>query len=57
MDILPTRKAISESWEAYALLCQAAAKDPSLNSDAAYQTARDRAHARWSRAFIAWDGK
>jgi hypothetical protein len=55
--IIPTRKAVAESWDAYAALCQAAAKDPLIANDDAFQTARDRAHKRWSDAFMQWDGK
>lgn len=54
---LPTRQSVSASWEAYAKLCQAAALDPTLLADAAFHTARDRAHQRWSDAFMQWDGK
>lgn len=54
---LPTRAMVSETWEAYAKLCQAAAQDPLLAADDAFQTARDRAHKRWSEAFIKWGGQ
>jgi hypothetical protein len=50
IETLPTRQAVSKAWEAYSKLCQAAA-------DAGYTAARDRAHERWSRAFMIWDGK
>ena len=57
MELLPTRKVVSSTWEAYAKLCQAAADDPILLSDAGFIAARDRAHERWSRAFLVWDGR
>jgi IS5 family transposase len=57
IETLPTRQAVSKAWEAYSKLCQAAADDPQLLSDAGYTAARDRAHERWSRAFMIWDGK
>jgi IS5 family transposase len=57
IETLPTRAAVSKAWEAYSKLCQAAADDPQLLSDAGYCSARDSAHARWSRAFMMWDGK
>lgn len=54
---IPTRRAVSDSWEAYSTLCKAAALDPALIADEAFQTARDRARQRWSAAFAKWDGK
>lgn len=56
-QLLPTRNTVSKAWEAYSKLCQAAADDPQLLSDAGYVEARDRAHDRWSQAFMVWDGK
>lgn len=56
-DLLPNRATVSRAWEAYSKLCQAAADDPQLLSDAGYVSARDAAHARWSAAFMRWDGK
>lgn len=56
-NIIPTRQAVSTAWDAYASLCQAAVLDPQIANDPDYQTARERAHARWSRAFIEWDGR
>lgn len=55
--LLPTRRVVSDSWEAYAKLCQAAAQDPLLLSDAGFVSARDNAHKRWSDAFAKWDGR
>lgn len=57
MDILPTRCAVSKAWDAYSKLCQAAADDPQLLSDAEFCSARDSAHKRWSEAFVKWDGR
>lgn len=57
MDLLPTRNAVSKAWEAYSKLCQAAADDPALLSDAGFVSARDNAHKRWSQAFVLWSGK
>lgn len=55
--IIPTRTAVSQAWEAYAALCNAAARDPFIMNDNEFITARDRAHKRWSEAFAKWDGK
>ena len=55
--LLPTRNALSQAWEAYSKLCQAAADDPVLLSDAGFVSARDNAHKRWSEAFVKWDGR
>lgn len=55
--ILPSRLSVSEAWDAYAALCQAAEKDPQIAIDPGFQSARDRAHTRWSMAFVAWDGR
>lgn len=55
--LLPTRKVVSDCWEAYAQLCSAAALDPLLMSDNEFISARDRAHKRWSEAFVKWDGR
>jgi hypothetical protein len=57
MSILPTKAAVSNAWEAYSQLCQAAAKDPLLANDNGFIAARDRAHKRWSEAFVKWDGR
>lgn len=56
-ELLPTRRTVSTAWEAYSKLCQAAADDPQLLSDAGFVSARDNAHKRWSDAFMKWDGK
>jgi hypothetical protein len=56
-QLLPTRRVVSETYEAYTKLCQAAAQDPLLLSDSGFLEARDRAHKRWSEAFVKWDGR
>ena len=56
-QLIPTRRTISQSWEAYSKLCQAAADDPQLANDNEFIVARDRAHKRWCEAFAKWDGK
>ena len=55
--IIPTRAALIRSWEAYAKLRQAEADDPILANDNEFVIARDRAHQRWSEAFVKWDGR
>ena len=57
MQLIPTRQAVSQAWEAYSKLCQAAADDPALLGDAGFISARDNAHKRWSAAFMKWDGR
>jgi hypothetical protein len=57
VDLLPTRCAVSQAWEAYAKVCQAAAIDPALMGDPSFIAARDNAHRRWSEAFVKWDGR
>lgn len=54
--IIPTRQAVSAAWEAYSSLCKAGA-DPVIANDPDYKTALERAHARWSQAFVAWSGE
>jgi hypothetical protein len=56
-QLLPTRQVVSETYEAYSKLCQAAAQDPQLLSDSGFVEARARAHKRWSEAFVKWDGR
>ena len=57
ISLIPNRKTVSDCWEAYSQLCQAAAKDPLLANDNGFIDARNRAHKRWSEAFAKWDGK
>jgi hypothetical protein len=56
-QLIPTRRTVSQAWEAYSKLCQAAADDPQLANDNEFQTVCERAHKRWSEAFAKWDGK
>lgn len=55
--LLPTRKVVSDCWDAYTAPCSAATLDPLLMSDSDFISARDRAHKRWSEAFVKWDGR
>jgi hypothetical protein len=57
VTLLPTRSALSQAWEAYSKLWQAAVDDPALLGDAGFVSARDNAHKRWSEAFVKWDGR
>ena len=41
----------------YQALAKAVSADPILAADPEQQTALQRAHARWSEAFVAWDGR
>jgi hypothetical protein len=56
-QLLPTRKTVSEAWEAYSKLRQAETLDPQLANDNEFVAARDRAHQRWSEAFVLWGGE
>lgn len=56
-QLLPTRRTVSQAWDAYAKLCQAETLDPQLANDNAFVAARERAHKRWSEAFIMWGGQ
>ena len=56
-DIIPTRQSVSISWDRYQALALAVAQDPILAADPAQQAALRNAHARWSKAFVEWNGK
>jgi hypothetical protein len=54
---LANRRTVTAAWDRYAALKKAVASDPVTAADPDQQAALARAHARWSQAFIAWDGK
>ena len=54
---ITTRRAVTQAWDSYSALVKAVSRDPIVAADPSQQEALSRAHARWSEAFIAWDGR
>jgi hypothetical protein len=57
LSTIPTRQSVSAAWDRYQALVLAVAADPMLAADPAQQEALERAHARWSKAFVEWNGQ
>lgn len=54
---LPNRHTVSTAWDNYIALKTAVERDLIVAADHDQQAALARAHARWSEAYVAWDGK
>lgn len=57
LDTIPTRSSVQIAWDRYQQLALAVAADPMLLADPSQQEALERAHARWSKAFVEWNGQ
>jgi hypothetical protein len=53
--ILPTARAVDESWSEYTRLVRMTEESPDLRTDQAHQIAILRAHRRWADLFNASD--
>lgn len=57
LSTIPTSKTVQIAWDRYQALALAVSADPMLAADPEQQTALQRAHARWAKAFIDWNGR
>lgn len=57
ISTIPTRQSVQIAWDRYAALRRAVDADPILRADPDQQAALARAHARWAKAYVEWNGQ